>query len=306
MSTVDKVTPPVSSEAHGTTAVRLEIHQLSEAVGAEIRGLDLSSPLDDATIGAVKAAWAKHLVLLFRDQKLADRELLAFSRNFGDLDKPHPSPFSNEPFVKEFPEIMVISNVVESGVPIGNLGDGEAVWHTYMSYAEEPPIGSILHSLEIPADGGDTSFTNMYLAYQMLPDDLKRQVEGRRAIHDNSLNSAGMLRKEYTAVTDPRETPGARHPIVRSHPVTGRQCLFLGRRTNGYVLGLEVDQSEDLLDKLWAHSARPEFVWRHRWRVGDVLMWDNRCVMHRREAFPTESRRIMHRTQISGRGQKVF
>ena len=114
-----------------------------------------------------------------------------------------------------------------------------------------------------------------------------------------------MLRKEYTAVTDPRETPGARHPIVRSHPETGRQCLFLGRRTNGYVVGLDVDQSENLLDKLWAHSVRPEFVWRHRWRVGDVLMWDNRYVMHRREAFPPESRRIMHRTQISGRGLKA-
>lgn len=305
MSTNDPVTPSVSSGGNGKTAVRLEIRELSEALGAEIRGLDLSSLLDEATTEAIEAAWAKHLVLLFRDQKLTDQMLLSFSRNFGDLDMPHPSPFSDDPYVKEFPEIAVISNVVEAGVPIGNLGDGEAVWHTDMSYADEPPIGSVLHSLEIPAEGGDTSFTNMYLAYQTLPDDLKRQVEGRRAIHDNSLNSSGMLRKEYAAVTDPRETPGARHPIVRSHPVTGRQCLFLGRRTNGYVLGLEVDQSEDLLDKLWAHSVRPEFVWRHRWRVGDVLMWDNRCVMHRREAFPSESRRVMHRTQISGRGQKV-
>ena len=300
MNTQNPVTP---SGGDGGIAVRLEIRELSEALGAEIRGLDLSGPLDEATIEAVKAAWGEHLVLLFRDQRLTDQQLLSFSRNFGDLDKPHPSPYSDEPFIKEFPEIMVISNVVEDGVPIGNLGDGEAVWHTDMSYAEEPPIGSILHSLEIPAEGGDTSFTNMLLAYETLPDDVRRRVEGRHALHDNSLNTAGMLRKEYAAVTDPREAPGARHPIVRTHPVTGRQCLFLGRRTNGYILGLDIEESEDLLDELWAHSVSPEFVWTHRWQVGDVVMWDNRYVMHRRDAFPSDSRRIMHRTQISGRGQ---
>jgi taurine dioxygenase len=169
-----------------------------------------------------------------------------------------------------------------------------------MSYNPEPPSASVLYALEIPPAGGDTGFTNMYLAYETLPDELKRAVEGRVCKHDASRNSVGELRRGFSEVTDPRETPGAEHPLVRTHPVTGRKALFLGRRRNAYVPGLSLPESEALLDRLWAHATRPELTWYQVWKIGDLIMWDNRCTMHRRDAFDPTSRRVMHRTQIRG------
>jgi taurine dioxygenase len=138
----------------------------------------------------------------------------------------------------------------------------------------------------------------MYLAYETLPSELKRKIEGRKALHDATYNSAGMMRKGYKEVTDPREAPGARHPLVRTHPETGRECLFLGRRRNSYILGMELDESNALLDRLWAHATRAELTFRQQWQAGDVLIWDNRCTLHRRDAFDPSARRLMHRTQI--------
>lgn len=275
----------------------LEIKKLGDVIGAEIGGLDLSQPIAPQVFAQIRAAWLEHLVLRWRNQTLTDPQVLAFSRNFGELDPPGPNPLGR-PFLADHPEMNVISNIKEGGVPIGGLGDGEAIWHADMTYVERPPMAAILYAIEIPPEGGDTYWANMYLAYETLPPELKKQVEGRKAVHDATYNSAGTKRKGYGDVTDPRSAPGARHELVRTHPESGRKCLFLGRRRNSYVLGLELDESEALLDALWKHATQPQFTWRQEWRVGDVIVWDNRCTLHRRDAFDPRVRRLLHRTQI--------
>ena len=274
----------------------MKITRLGEALGAEIGGVDLTQ-LDERDFGAIRAAWLEHLVLRFRDQSLSDPELKAFSARFGELDPPGPNPYGR-PFLPDHPEMNVISNIKVDGMPIGGLGDGEAIWHADMTYVEQPPMAAILHALQVPASGGDTYWANMYLAYETLPAEMKERIAGRRAVHDATYNSAGFLRKGYADVTDPRKAPGARHPLARVHPETGRKALFLGRRRNSYVEGLELAESERLLDELWAHATQPRFTFRQQWRVGDVILWDNRCTLHRRDAFDPSALRLLHRTQI--------
>jgi taurine dioxygenase len=274
----------------------MNITPLAPALGAELSGVDLRT-LDAATLAEIRNAWHQHLVLRFRGQKLSDPELLAFSRLFGELDPPGPNPYG-APFLAEFPEINVISNVVLDGKPIGNLGDGEAIWHCDMTYVDAPPRAALLYALEVPPAGGDTYWSNMYLAYETLPAELKAAIAGRTAVHDATYNSAGMLRKGMKPVTDPRHAPGARHPLVIQHPETKRPALFLGRRRNSYIVGLDLAQSETLLDRLWAHATQPQFTCRQVWQQGDLMLWDNRCTLHRRDAFDPSARRLMHRTQI--------
>ena len=272
------------------------------SLGADIVGVDLSKRIDSVTFKAIEDAWHQHLVLRFRGQQLDDPGLLRFARLFGELDKApiHAGHEVEDPF----PEITVMSNIKVNGQAIGNLGHYEAVWHTDMSYNERTPIGSLLYSIEVPAIGGDTGFANMYAAYDTLPVELKRAIVGLQCRHDSSRNSAGELRKGQNEVTDPREAPGAVHPIIRTHPATHRNALFLGRRRNACIIGLRLAESEELLDKLWAHASQRRFAWYQKWKVGDLIMWDNRCAMHRRDAFDPESRRLMHRTQV--RGDKPF
>jgi taurine dioxygenase len=285
----------------GGAVMTLSIRSLAGVLGAEISGIDLSKPVARADVDAIEGVWRDRLVVVFHGQKLTDPQLIAFSRNFGELDPPGPNPYG-EPFIKEHPELNVISNVVEDGKPIGNLGDGEAVWHADMTYVDMPPKAAMLHSLEVPPPEacGNTYFANMFAAYETLPAELKQAVEGKVAIHDASTNSAGMLRKGYKKVTDVREVVGARHPLVRTEPATGRKALFLGRRPNAYVLGLPVPESEALLDALWAHATQPRFAMCHEWQVGDLLMWNNLSVLHRRDPFDPRTRRVMHRSQIKG------
>ncbi len=277
----------------------IAISNIDARLGAEVSGIDISKPLARSDLDSIEAAWRTRLVVVIRGQTLSDPQLLAFSRCFGELDPPGPNPYG-EPFNKAHPEINVISNVIENGRPIGNLGDGEAVWHADMTYVDEPPKAAILYALEVPPAGGNTYFADMFAAYETLPSELKKAAEGKVAVHDASRNSAGMLRKGYAEVTDVRETVGARHPLVRTDPNTGRRALFLGRRPNSYVVGLSVADSEALLDALWAHATQERFGMCHRWRVGDVLMWNNLSVLHRRDAFDPKARRVMHRTQIKG------
>ncbi|HLQ94146.1 MAG TPA: TauD/TfdA family dioxygenase [Xanthobacteraceae bacterium] len=277
----------------------LSIQHSNAVLGAEISGIDLSRSIAQDDVDAIESVWRERLVVVFHGQKLSDPELIAFSKRFGELDPPGANPYG-EPFLKEFPELNVISNVVENGKPIGGLGDGEAVWHADMTYVDVPPKAAMLHSLEIPPTGGNTHFANMFAAYESLPADLKKAVAGKIAVHDGSRNSAGQLRKGYREVTDVRETVGAHHPLVRTEPKTGRKALFLGRRPNAYVRGLDVAESDALLDALWAHATTPEFAMCHIWQVGDVLMWNNLSVLHRRDPFDPNARRIMHRSQIKG------
>src|SRR5947209_3327120 len=279
----------------------ISIRNLDAALGAEISGIDLSTAVPQDDIQAIEDVWNERLVVVFHGQKLSDPQLIAFSRNFGALDPPGPNPYG-EPFNKQHPELNVISNVVQDGKPIGNLGDGEAVWHADMTYVDMPPKAALLHALEVPRPeaGGNTHFANMFAAYVALSPQLKEAIAGKIAVHDASLNSAGMLRKGYSQVSDVRETVGARHPLVRTDPVSGNKALFLGRRPNSYIVGMSVADSEKLLDALWAHATQQRFAMCHEWQVGDLLMWNNLSVLHRRDPFDPESRRVMHRTQIRG------
>ena len=279
----------------------MRIKDLDAALGAEVVDVELAEPLPPATFAAIEAAWRERLVVVFRGQKLSDPQLIAFSRNFGELDPPGPNPYG-EAFNKQHPEINIISNVIEQGRPIGSLGDGEAVWHADMTYVEVPPKAAVLHALEVPPPeaGGNTYFANMFAAYEAMPVELEQAAAGKTAVHDASRNSAGELRKGYQPVTDVRETVGAHHPLIRTEPKSGRKALFLGRRPNAYVLGLELAESEALLDALWRHATQPRFAMCHRWRLGDVLMWNNLAVLHRRDPFDPTTRRVMHRSQVRG------
>ena len=279
----------------------MQIRDLDAALGAEVLGIELAAPLLKAEVTAIESVWRERLVVVFHGQSLSDPQLIAFSENFGELDPPGPNPYG-EPFNKAHPEVNIISNVVENGKPIGGLGDGEAVWHADMTYVDVPPKAAVLHALEVPPPeaGGNTYFANMFAAYETLPGHLKKAAEGKVAVHDASRNSAGELRKGYPPVTDVRETVGAHHPLIRTDPGTGRKALFLGRRPNAYVLGLDLVESEALLDALWSHATQPRFAMCHRWQVGDVLMWNNLSVLHRRDPFDPKTRRVMHRSQIRG------
>jgi taurine dioxygenase len=289
---------------------RIEVKPTGAALGADIEGVDLARELSLDAVDAIKQAWADHLVLRFRGQRLDDDQLMRFSAHFGELDWAPVIAASRvkipgeDRYVESAEEgrryISVISNIVENGKAIGALGAYESIWHTDMSYNPEPPCASALYAIEVPPSGGDTGFANMYLAHETMPDGLRQQVEGRLCRHDSTYNSAGELRRGFSEVTDPRKAPGADHPIIRTHPVTGRRALFLGRRRNAYILGLELEDSDRLLDALWAHAARPELTWYQQWRVGDLVLWDNRCLMHRRDEFDPNSRRLMHRSQIKG------
>ena len=281
------------------TGAAIRVVPTGAALGADIEEVDLSRPLSEATIAAILQAWADYQVLRFRGQRLTDDDLVAFSRYIGEPDVA-PVSEMGRPADRSHPEVTIISNVVVDGRPIGALGASESFWHTDMSYDAKPPSASLLYGIEIPPSGGDTGFSNMYLAAERLPDDLRRQIEGRSIKHDATSTSAGDLRKGFAEVADPREAAGTVHPILRTHPVTGRKALFIGRRKNAYVVGMDLDESDKLLDRLFEHVDKPEFVWTQTWRVGDLVMWDNRCVMHRRDAFDPTSRRLMHRTQIKG------
>ena len=272
------------------------------ALGADIEGVRLDHTLSDHDRALVEQAWADNLVLRFRGQQgITVDQLAQFSRNFGQLDKaPTASTKLGANFEWQHPEITVISNVVSDGKPMGDLGSYEAVWHSDMTYNDLPPKGSALYAIEIPPVGGNTQFANMYQAYETLPQNLKDRIKSLKCVHDASRNSAGQLRKGYQDISDPRQTVGAIHPLIRVHPVTGKKCLFLGRRRNAYIAGLEVADSEALLDELWAHATKEEFVWTQVWQLGDVILWDNRCTMHRRDSFDPNSRRLLYRTQITG------
>jgi taurine dioxygenase len=265
-------------------------------LGADIRGIDLRRLGDDA-FAAVHRAWLDNLVLRFRGQALTDAELIAFSRRFGELDLA-PVQETGRRFVEGMPELYIVSNVLKDGEPIGSLGNGEAVWHTDMSYLPDPPKASVLYALEVPPAGGNTEFVNMYAVYEALCADLKRGIADLRVKHDATYNSGGYVRQGVTPTDDPRESPGIFHPLVCTHPETRRRMLYLGRRRNAYIEGFELAESEALLDALWAYTDRPEFAWHTVWQVGDLVLWDNRCTMHRRDPFDPAARRVMHRTQI--------
>jgi len=277
---------------------RITILPSGGALGAEIQGIDLRMIADD-DFAVLYRAWIDHLVIAVRGQTLTDGEFLAFSRRFGELEWA-PVQETGRRFVEGHPEIYVVSNVLRDGVPIGSLGAGEATWHTDMSYLELPPKASALYALEVPPAGGHTYFCSMYRAYEALPEALRRRIAGLTVKHDATYNSGGYVRQGLVATDDPLRSSGVYHPLVCTHPESGRRLLYLGRRRNAYIGGLSLAESEALLDELWSYATDEASAWHIEWRVGDLVLWDNRCTMHRRDAFDPDSRRVLHRTQIKG------
>jgi taurine dioxygenase len=278
-------------------AGKIEVVPTGGALGAELRGVDLSQPLSEAAFRTIEEAWFEHLVLLFRDQHLDDRDIIAFAKRFGELHSASGREYGGKP--SELAEaVELISNIVRDGRPIGALGADEATWHTDMSMYEIPASATLLYADEIPPSGGNTRFANLRRAYETLPDELEKVVRGRKSIHDAAYLASGGVRPGFEAPADKSQGPGARHPIVRTHPHSGRKALYLGRMGNGYILGLPEAESDRLLDELWAHMTRPAFVWEHVWRVGDLVVWDNRCVAHARGAFDPQARRLLRRVTV--------
>jgi taurine dioxygenase len=268
----------------------IQVRPLSAALGAEIVGVDAAQPIDDAAFDAIRRAWLDHLVLLFRRQDLDDAQLVGFTGRFGELEE---APlFQGSRYVDEHPEVMIISNVTVGGREIGSLGNSEAFWHTDLNFVAEPPAASCLYAHEVPPAGGDTGFANMYKAFERVPAAMRAHIEHLSILHDARYNSAGYLRES--------RVPDTSHPIVRTHPETGHKGLYLGRRSNARIEGVPQAESEHMLETLWQCATSDDVTWHHRWQPGDLLIWDNRCTLHRRDAFDPSQRRIMHRTQTRG------
>jgi taurine dioxygenase len=284
--------------AHAITS-QFGIVPFDAPLGAEIVGLDLNRPLDDAVFSRIHRAHLDHHVLVFRDQRITPSQQVAFSRRFGPLQIHVLRQFQ----LASNPEILIVSNIREEGKPVG-LGDAGQLWHSDLSYKERPSLGSMLHAQELPEEGGDTLFANMHLAWDTLPAELKRIVEDRKAEHNYLANYAELQRRSpwrpnLTAAQIAEVAP-VLHPVVRIHPETGRRALFVSEHFTTRIDGLPEDESRAVLDQLFAHSVRPEHIYRHRWQPHDMVFWDNRSLMHLAAGCPEHQRRKMYRTTIEG------
>ena len=265
---------------------------LSKTLGAEVGGVDMALPLDSDSADTLRELWRKHGLLLFRGQKLEEEHLVAFSRNFGSLE----IHLRREYLSSENPEILYVSNLKKDGRPIGILADTEVGWHYDQIYLPRPAVGSLLYSVIIPADRGATSFADMSAAYEALPVNTKQRIEGRKAVQ-----SYAAFNRSYSVPTSEEQrskTPDIEHPIVRTHPYTGRKALYICPGMTTQVVGLTAAESDALLAELFAWSTEPRFVYTHTWQLGDALLWDNACTMHRREPFDSSQQRLMKRTTI--------
>ena len=277
----------------------MTIRPCAGALGAEVTGLDLGRGMPPCVLETLTRAWHRHIVLLFRDQKLSPSGLIAFGRQFGTLHATEGVAYGAKPAGTPA-EIEIISNQPEDAVPEGARPSDEATWHTDMSMFEDPASASIAYAEDVPRGTGYIRFANLYRACETLPHDLASAVRGRRSIHDAAYTAMGEVRGGYSAITDRAKGPGARHPVLRRHPATGRVALFLGRMGYGYIEGYSAARSNRLLEDLWRHMTQPEFVWTHEWRNGDVVMWDNRCCAHMRTAFDPGLRRRLLRVTVVG------
>ena len=288
--------PSVAVQAAG--AASLTIKPIQAALGAEIICGDVRA-LDARQSQLIKQAWLDHLVLLFRGQSLNDDELVAFAQRFGKLSHPvagHQLHGNVETF--RHPHVNVVSNVVENGVPIGALPDGEMWFHHDMSYSTAPNRASFLYSIQIPSTGGDTMFASMYAAYDNLPQRLKDRIEGRMVLQAfDEIQDARIDLKSVPL----KDLKHCWQPIVIRHPETGRKALYVSPRFTIGIEGMADDEADEILDFLFEHQIRPEFVYRHKWRDGDLVMWDNRSVIHQATGgFTYPDIRTMHRTVVAG------
>ena len=274
----------------------IEIVVADAPVGAEIRGVNLSQPLGDNIFGAVDDAFNAHGVVFFRNQSVTPDGLLSFTKRFGDLQF---NIFGEDHGLDDHPGIVVISNVKEGDREIGVKQAG-ARWHSDMCYSAKPPRGTILCAREVPRqDGlalGDTCFAATHAAYDDLPDSMKDQLQGCRAVFDFA------ARRRAQEITEEQRDrfPAVTHPIVRTHPYTGRKCLYVMRDDCTGIVGMEDAEAQRLIAALADHIIRPEFIYRHRWQAGDVLIWDNCTVQHMAiQDYDLPLRRLMHRTTFA-------
>jgi len=268
-------------------------------LGAEVVGLDLSLPLATADLARLHRAHLDHHVLVFRDQHITPAQQVDFSRHFGALQIHVLRNFQ----LPELPEVLVISNIQQDGKPVG-LGDAGHFWHSDLSYKETPSLGSMLHAQELPAEGGDTLFANQHAAWDALPDDLKREVEGLQAEHwylarYDELRQRNPYRPQLTQAQIDEVKPVS-HPVVRTHPETGRRALFVSEHFTTRILGVSEQRSRELLDLLFDYGTRAEHVYRHQWQPHDMVFWDNRSLMHLAAGCPDHLRRKLYRTTIEG------
>jgi taurine dioxygenase len=268
-------------------------------LGAEVVGLDLSRPLPDEVFSRLHRAHLDHHVLVLRDQRITPAQQIAFSRRFGPLQIHVLDRFQ----LPGHPEVLVVSNIKENGRPIG-LGDAGYFWHSDLSYKQRPSVGSMLHAQELPAAGGDTVFANMHAAWDSLPDALRRAVQGLRAEHTYLAKYAELQRRspwrpDLSDAQRAQVQPVA-HPVVRTHPETGRKALFVSEHFTTRLVGVPQPRSDELLQALFEHSVRPDHLYRHRWQPHDLVFWDNRSVMHLAAGCPDDQRRKLYRTTIEG------
>ena len=298
----------VVSTAAKSGKLAFQIVPADAALGAEVRGLDLRT-LDDATFADLHRAWLDNLMLVFRGQSLAAEDLVRLVKRFGtpvtssglhkgrDLKEREGTQLLNLP-----PEVTVVSNVKQEGKAVGILGDGEVVWHSDFSFKERPTAARMLVAMEIPPRelGGTTFFLNCYAAYDALPAATKKRISGVTIKQADIVDTAMKVRPGMSLDMDYRSVPGPSHPIISTHPETGHNMLFLGRRHGSYVDGYTLEDSEALLNELWEHAAQPQFWYEHQWSVGDVVVWDNRAILHRRDSFESTSRRVLYAAQVEG------
>jgi taurine dioxygenase len=286
----------------GAAGARLAITPRHPLIGAEVRGVDLSAPIDDAVFAEIYQAWLAHLVLVFPDQPISDAQHIAFSRRFGELEI-HPAKAHRS---SHAPEIYRVTNVDEAG----NILPPESeawrytniswLWHSDSSFRQVPSSGSILHGIELPPTGGDTLFCNLYEVYEALPEATKRRAETQRVLHshDTILQRGKVERSSRYESLD-----GVNHPLVRRHPVTGRLSLFISPHTMAGIEGMADADARAFLEELTQFATQERFVYRHNWRKDDIIMWDNRCTMHAVMPYDNaHARRILHRTTLVGDG----
>ena len=276
----------------------MRFEQVGQSFVAEVMDVDLGR-ISDSEFRVLYKAWLEFGVLRIRGQSLNDGELQRFSNRFGPLEEIPYGKISEEEKQKiKNRYVTVISNIEVDGKPIGGLGNKEATWHSDMTYIENPPPASILMSLEVPELGGDTHFSDQKAAYLSLPNELVSRIENLSIKHNAAHTSVGDLRRGFDPIKDPREAPGAIHPIVRTHDETQEKMLYLGRRELAYVVGFALEESEQLLNEVWRYAPMSENVWTQQWEIGDVIIWDNRRVLHRRDGFDQSQRRLMKRCQV--------
>jgi taurine dioxygenase len=288
---MDSQLSPAVTKTDSVAVSAFAVRPLSPALGAEILGVDLRAPVTEALNAQLLDAWHRHLVILLRDQELTEENQVAFAECFGP-----PAKIHTPQFVRNHPAVMLISNIRQDGKPIGALPDGEMHFHTDQCHQEYPAKASMLYALEVPSRGGNTLFANAYAAYETLPEAVKRKIDGRKAVNAYDYDTAAT--KRGTKLAD--GVPHYAHPAVRTHPATGRKALYVNRLMTVAIEGLPPDESDALLDILFDHQEQRQFVYEHVWRVGDILMWDNRCTLHARTDFSADERRLMRRVTILG------